>query len=164
MNDSLKWLVFGLLIVLMSSCGLHRAVQTNDIEKVKGMIAEGADVNKPQKGWTPLMYSAFYGYPDMTQTLIDKGAEVNAQFNSGKPNLKKGDDQMVYDPKTLKSSYAKFNGFTALHFAVYYDFLDTIKVLLENGADKNIEDAYGQKPIDYARRFHMTYLVSVLED
>ena len=47
-----RFFVMSLMIIVMSSCGLHNAVMENDIDKVKQMLDDGADVNKPVNGWS----------------------------------------------------------------------------------------------------------------
>ena len=44
-----------------------------------------------------------------------------------------------------------YEGFTALHYAVFSDSLDTVKVLTDAGANPNKTNKLGHKPIDYAR-------------
>ena len=41
-------------------------------------------------------------------------------------------------------------GRTALHVAVAYKNIETVEMLLQNGANPLIEDIYGQRPIDLA--------------
>ncbi len=63
---------------------LHDAVQKGDLEEVKRLIADGADVNaKARKGDTPLHSAAWFGYKAMAKLLIEKGADVNAKTNTG---------------------------------------------------------------------------------
>jgi len=38
-------------------------------------------------------------------------------------------------------------GYTALHFAAYYNSFPIVKMLLENGADPNIQDIHGNIPL-----------------
>ncbi len=71
-------------------------------------------INKPDKdGLTPLMFEAKLRtcYPDKIRELISKGAKVNVQDNKG---------------------------FSSLMWAVIYDNIECIKVLLQHGADINI--------------------------
>jgi ankyrin repeat protein len=61
---------------------IHLAVAAGDIEKVKLLIAQGADVNQRQqlrrnpKGGEPPLYHAF-DHPEIMGQLIDAGADVN---------------------------------------------------------------------------------------
>lgn len=45
---------------------------------------------------------------------------------------------------------ATFLGCTALHYAVLADELETVELLLQNGADPLIENDSGHKPLQYA--------------
>ena len=51
------------------------------------------------------------------------------------------------------------NGWTALHWAAGYNHLKVAQLLIDNGADKNIKDDLGKKPIDWARSSKMKKLL-----
>ena len=55
------------------------AARTGDVEKVKELIASGADVDSLVTGeHTPLMFAVYYGHYEVAKILIDAGADVNA--------------------------------------------------------------------------------------
>ena len=63
-------------------------------ETAKLLLDNGADVNArrggkgwPRAGWTALHYCAFYGFVELIDELIDRGAEVNACDDEGKTPL-----------------------------------------------------------------------------
>ena len=57
---------------------LVTAVETNNVTTVIDLIKKGVDVNKRRPlPLTPLMIAAGRGYVQMTQTLLDAGADVN---------------------------------------------------------------------------------------
>lgn len=49
------------------------------------------------------------------------------------------------------SHKATFRGFTALHYAVLADSYETVKLLLDAGADPLLENEAGHQPLMYAR-------------
>ena len=62
------------------------AAEDKDWEKVRKLIAEGADVNAEDVPWgeTVLMYAARYNEnPKVIKELIAAGADVNAKDNDG---------------------------------------------------------------------------------
>lgn len=65
-------------------------VKTGNIEKVKLLIAKGADVNAKNINWhiTPLMMAAEKGHTEIAMLLIEKGADVNARDKGGRTALK----------------------------------------------------------------------------
>jgi hypothetical protein len=103
---------------------LIEASRIGDIEKVKKLLKEGADVNA-KNGYdaTPLHLASLHGHVEIVKLLIENGADVNA-----------------------KSSY----DVTPLHFAAYYGHIQVVKVLLEHGADPNIMNKDGKAAIDLA--------------
>jgi len=61
----------------------------NCLEQVKVLIAAGANVSPrhPERGTTPLIAAAFFGYTDTLGLLLDHGAEVDEADNDGKTAL-----------------------------------------------------------------------------
>jgi hypothetical protein len=55
------------------------AARDGNIEAVKQAIADGADVNAKDDGWTPLHIAALNGRKEIAELLIVEGAEVNAK-------------------------------------------------------------------------------------
>lgn len=57
---------------------LHRATQNGDIEQVKQLLDQGANVDhENEQGLTPLHWSALNGRTDLAELLIDHGAAIN---------------------------------------------------------------------------------------
>lgn len=107
------------------------------------LIKHGADVNfaQPETGETALHSSLakagrpYYFY--VVKLLVENGANVNAKTNPGKET-----GAFMRDVRT--------KGETPLHRAAAYADADTIKYLLENGADKTGRDANGDSPLTWA--------------
>ncbi len=67
---------------------LHQAVQAGDIDKVRILISEGADVNaRTNSGKMPLHKAVWGGGEDVARLLVANGADVNAKSKSGKTPL-----------------------------------------------------------------------------
>ncbi len=66
------------------SSDLFAAIQLNDFDAVKRLIANGADVNASSKiGNTPLHWAAKYGHAAIVEYLVSHGADVNASNRFG---------------------------------------------------------------------------------
>jgi len=62
---------------------LFKAVQNGDMEQVKVLIEDGANVNaRANDGWTALLIAMDKEYMDIAEELINARADVNAKENS----------------------------------------------------------------------------------
>ncbi|MGH9840642.1 MAG: ankyrin repeat domain-containing protein [Blastocatellia bacterium] len=83
---------------------LWDAADKGNEEKVEALLAEGANPNTIRGDFAPLMLAAINGKVRMTRALLKAGAKPDA---------------------------ANKNGWTALHYAAFYDHSEVIKALLE---------------------------------
>jgi ankyrin repeat protein len=103
---------------------LFKAVKEGNLDEVKSLLGEGADVNvRTASGSTPLMFAADYNRPDIVTFLLQHGANVNAK--NGANN-------------------------TALIFASLKGHVDVAKELLEKKADANVKNISGGDALIYA--------------
>ena len=70
-----------LLVGCGPSVGIHQAAYDGDIQVVKYHLADGADVNAKDNGWTPLHHAAARGHKEIVELLIAAGADVNPKNN-----------------------------------------------------------------------------------
>ena len=98
------------------------AIKRNDVNEVKKVIEQGADVNAPlyEFGLSPLTAAAMANSLDIAKLLIDNGADVNAK-----------------NDKDLSG------GSTALIWSAGLGHLEILKLLIDNGADVNAKDETG---------------------
>jgi uncharacterized protein len=90
---------------------LHDAARDGDLQQVRQLIGQGADMNAPgDNGEPPLILAILGGHSAAVDLLIEKGADIGAR-NKG--------------------------GFTPLHAAAYVDDGDAAELLLAKGADVN---------------------------
>ena len=64
---------------------LDEAIVLGSLELVRFLVEEkGMDVNstKRKSGFTPLMQAASYGYTDIVDFLLEKGADIHARDNN----------------------------------------------------------------------------------
>jgi ankyrin repeat protein len=131
---------------------LFRAIQLNDMEVVELLLNKGADPNINTMGYTPFGLVSGNG-PNarggnqaanlaMMDLLAKHGADVNARingtlsfsFHTGYGNTNDGVNSK--------------EGTTALHEAARNGQVDLVKHLIELGADPNLKDGDGLKPVD----------------
>lgn len=109
---------------------LHFLVIENFIAEAQFLLEQGAKADTTDSGFaTPLIHAAMLGYREMAALLIAHGANVNHQ------------DQVMH--------------YTPLHYAAQRSDIETVKLLLGAGADKNISDGLDGTPLDVA---YKTYL------
>jgi ankyrin repeat protein len=132
---------------------LLRAIMGNDTEVVQALLAKGASPNVNAMGVTPFLVAAGVGggggqrggpggrgggegFP-LLDLLLQNGADVNTQVVGTK----------TYSMRIARSPSTN-EGMTALHAAVQAGRTDLVRYLLEKGANPEIADGNGRKPID----------------
>jgi hypothetical protein len=64
---------------------LHQAVRDHDVKQIEQLLAQGEGINdKDWLGYTPLHWAVYFGYPDLIELLISKGADPDIQSNTGR--------------------------------------------------------------------------------
>ena len=94
---------------------LFNAAQNGNVEKIKALLGQGADINI-QLGvdqWTPLMTASREGRLEAVEFLLSEGADPN-----------------IRDARFKKNAY---------HWALQYGHRDVARVLLENGASRELK-------------------------
>lgn len=120
---------------------LWDACISGNFKKAKESIIKGGNVNaldtrKSKSGRLSLNWAAFYGYTEIVKLLLDNGAAINAQNNSG---------------------------FTAIHHAVENNQKETVVLFIKAKADLSIANNNGVKPIDTALMKKYSAIVLLLE-
>lgn len=111
---------------------LQRACKKGDLAEVKSLIERGADANESDfGGFTCLHEAALAGHTDIVEYLIEQGANVNKQA------LEFGDFE------------------TPLMDAAENKHIDTVKILLKNGADPDICNADGYSAL--TKLYHLQH-------
>jgi ankyrin repeat protein len=64
---------------------LHQAVRDHNVEEINKLLAAGEGINdKDWLGYTPLHWAVYFGYSDLIELLISKGADPNIQSDTGR--------------------------------------------------------------------------------
>ena len=126
---------------------LFRATQAGDMEVIRALLAKGANPNINAMGFTAFLLAAGVdpsgrggGAPNITllDLMIEHGADVNAQVTGTR----------TYSMRISYHPPPDQEGVSALHAAVQAGRTDLVRYLLDKGANPELVDANGKKPID----------------
>lgn len=149
-------------------------VYYGDVTAMKAVLAAGGDLSSIDLD-EELANAAFFGHWKMTDFLLAQGARASvAHPVTGETPLhnalsKAGRPYVLYVVKVLVQRGADVNartvpgrdtgafmrdvhtkGETPLHRAAAYADADTIRYLLDHGADRSAQDAFGESPLSWA--------------
>ena len=141
---------------------LNKAASTGDLKELQSLLAahhpsEGVNLAHPS-GWTPLMAASANGHTDVVRYLLSQGADVNAKdrYSVTRRNL---------STELLKQRSADFHpainpriacvGWTPLHYAVAFQHLPIVELLLSHGADTDAKNADGDDPLNVLEWEHL---------
>jgi ankyrin repeat protein len=141
-----------------------------DMETLRSLVKQHADVNAPQPdGGTALLWAAYWNDDKAVELLLAAGASVNAANRYGVTPLSQacvnGNAAMV---GALLKAGADANAFqaegqTALMTAARTGSVDAVKVLLENGAEVNAKESWrGQTALMWAAAENHPAVVKLL--
>ena len=143
---------------------LHHAVQCFDpisCEILSYLIENGAEVNAftRRDNCTPLMLACKYGHLNAVTSLIEHGAKVNLQdaigntavhyalsCSNGSPEVL---SRLMRDRVAVNSACTRDNG-TPLMIACQYGHMNAVSVLIEHGANMDLQDKNGDTALHYA--------------
>ena len=116
------------------------AAKEGNIEAVKQHLANGADVNAKDDGWTPLHNAAGYSTKEMVELLISNGANVNAKNEDGWTPLHDAATKEVAElliDKGADMEAKDKDDWTPLHKAAFGGHKEMVELLIAEGADVN---------------------------
>ena len=150
---------------------LHQCKRGNDAEKaVELVLNDGLDINTPALcNRTPLLWASLSSSGEFIETLIDLGADVNAQ---------RTDDKVT--PLILSASWNNFmavyllldheadaniaraDGNSPLHIAVSNGFFHITKLLIKKGSNVNLQNKEGRTPLFLSVKNKQKHLIKLL--
>jgi ankyrin repeat protein len=141
------------------SASFHAAVKSGDLELVKALLKEQADLvftRDSSFGGTPLYWAAVNGHKGVAELLLANKAEVNAKDNLGWTPLHSAavTGRKVVTELLLANqadvNARDNNGATPLNGAVSNGHEDVAALLLANQAEVNAKDNNGRMPLHLA--------------
>jgi hypothetical protein len=161
----------------VNSPTLIEAIDRNDVELVKLLLKKGANPNRLDSlGYSPLWHAVSNNRKDIAKELIKQGADVNYKFKSGSgeqiPVAKYLFNMNYYDiiPLIIKKGFNVNSvidplGNTVLHNLVKKsENIPIIQILVDNGANININDRDGETPLDVAIAINDQPMIKFLKE
>lgn len=142
-------------MAISASDPLVLAASNDDLNAVKKLLEEGADVNKrdDDTGTTALDEAVMHGNRDMVRVLLNAGAEVNARTRNKQTALMRLDNDATASlVRDLVNAGARVNardadGDTPLIMASRYSTPEVVKALISAGARVNMANHDGETAI-----------------
>ena len=118
---------------------LAQLMYSGNLEAVRGFIESNpAIVNQPDdRGFTPLILATYLNKKDITELLLEKGAQINAQDAAGN---------------------------TALMGVSFKGFADLANLLIKQGADFSIQNNEGETALSFAQKHNQSEIEAILKD
>ncbi|MFP3033743.1 MAG: ankyrin repeat domain-containing protein [Wolbachia sp.] len=155
------------------------AAGDGDLQRVKGLIRRGANVNTKNKDdQTPLHLAALYKYyeTELVKYLIDISAKVDDRDKSGStpfsgavsnPYSRFYNDDSFELADYFINKGADINtknivGYTPLHFASQYGTENAVKYFIDKGANVAVYNKEGNTPLSIAIKNNYTSIVRIL--
>ncbi|WP_081801495.1 ankyrin repeat domain-containing protein [Herminiimonas sp. CN] len=138
--------------------GLMQAIQGGS-KKVIEVLLNARDIDfeaRAFNGNTALMLAAYKGLPQVVQTLLDKGVEVNQPGWTALHYAATAGNNEIVQLLLDKSAYIDAespNGTTPMMMAARSGHILTVKLLLDEGADATMKNQQGMSAIDFALKF-----------
>ncbi|CAI5795362.1 repeat and kinase domain-containing 1 [Podarcis lilfordi] len=167
--ESLEALVMSEEVSKSHEDTLHLMVASGNLEKVKFLLRQGADVNKRIAcGYTPLILAVQKRSLETILLLIQHGADVNMADEDNWSPLhfvaQNGDDRiarLLLDHKANVDT-RELDGWTPLHLASQNNFENVVRVLLSRQADPNAQENEGRTALHLAACYGHIKLVKML--
>lgn len=126
---------------------LHAACQQGHKNIVHLLLENGARVNVKSSFSTPLLAASYSGNTAIIQLLIQNGADVNAHLRKVTPKQMSNYTKILNFGSYLMTEIGLkgiLGGYTALHFAAKRKDLAIVKLLIQKGANVNVEESFSK--------------------
>lgn len=150
---------------------LMQAVQANNVDKVRKLIADGVDVDELDGGDAPLVMAAYLGHSEIVSLLLEAGADVTAvdpgmratALHAAAYAGRTEAARLLIAYKIDIDKQGPKNGYTALHDAIWQNNVDTARVIIEGGANLSLRSHAGETPLAFARSKGRTQIAAMIE-
>lgn len=149
--------------------------KTSDLNLIDLLIELGADVNgENERGYTPLFYTRNV---EVAEKMIKHGADINHKSDDNRTlltdaianhrgNIEPEEKKLPWVKFVLKIAKDKINeptkvGNTALHIAARFNYPEIAQMLIEAGANLNVQNKEGMSPLKRAVQFDSEDVVEV---
>ena len=161
---------------MKGNTALSLAVKSKQSPMAFALLGRKIEPDMPDldTGRTPLFHACMQSDLQLNKLLLLSGADPSfGDFNCVTPLMMA---TMVNDVDTVRfickaklksildTDVQDLNGWTALHYGAFRDAAESIKVLVDNGADREIRDMNSRKPLHIARHFNNGDAIAKLED
>ncbi|SFV53538.1 ankyrin repeat family protein [hydrothermal vent metagenome] len=162
---------------------LTQAIENDSIAKLKSLLQEGADLNKPiligeeydleeYDEISPLFYAIRkYASLEMIELMLENGVDLYVTDSDGISALdmaikfkRKEIIQYCIDKGMELNRTKRKSGILPIMLAACFSDTELIEMLLEHGADINATDASGMSAKDYAKKLGQKKMVSFLSE
>jgi len=111
------------------------AVQSGDLEKVRILLQDDPSLaaSKDSNGVSALMHAFYRRRSEVTDLLLSTELELDIFEATASGNAQRVLQILQHDPASAKSWSA--DGFTALHFAAFFNRAEIARDLIRHGAD-----------------------------
>lgn len=140
---------------------LVRAAAKNQVDELRKLIKEGADVNETfELGFSALIYASMFGHLEVVKILLDAGADPNRVAGLSHPRIiitpllaamVRTNKKRLETMDMLIAGGAKVNppaGWQApLYNAVTIGDVEMVQAILQRGANVDWPDEFGRTPL-----------------
>ncbi len=153
------------------SSALYSAVWRGETERVRGLVAGGANVNARTEDGDPLIREAIWrNHVEIVRILTDAGAHVNVNDSDGNPVLLEAiwrdyvDVVQILVDAGADVDARDADGNPVLREAIWRDHVDVVRILVDAGADVDAKDSDGDPLLFEAVWRGHTEIVQILAD
>jgi len=137
---------------------LHIAASEGQLDICQFLVSKGARINRVDRwGGSPLDDAHRHRHTDVVKFLREQGAKFGStsqvtNFITAASEGDKEEVQAFLDFGSIDLNQGDYDRRTALHLAVGEGHLEIVRMLCKAGADVNVQDRWGNSPLDDARK------------